>query len=131
MWYQPVTREPSDYYYENLSVIPDVKRFDVFDFFRKRRIGTLDQGFVSRKCKGGTIFIIHGQTWKIINVNEEKLSVEVEPTAPTLDAIPSWEGEIIPVSFETAQEVGRLRAQIASVDRSTRRTEKDTAATPT
>ncbi len=101
------------YYYENLSVIPDVKRFDVFDFFRKRRIGTLDQGFVARKCKGGTVFIIHGQTWKIINVNEEKLSVEVEPTAPTLDAIPSWEGEMIPVSFETAQEVGDIRAQIA------------------
>ena len=101
------------YYYENLSVIPDVKRFAVFDFFRKRRIGTLDQGFVARKCKSGTVFIIHGQTWKIINVNEEKLSVEVEPTAPTLDAIPSWEGEIIPVSFETAQEVGRLRSQIA------------------
>ncbi len=102
------------YYYENLSVIPDVKRFDVFDFFRKRRIGTLDQDFVARKCKSGTVFIIHGQTWKVINVNEEKLSVEVEPTAPTLDAIPSWEGEIIPVSFETAQEVGRLRADIAS-----------------
>jgi len=102
------------YYYENLSVIPDVKRFDVFDFFRKRRIGTLDQDFVARKCRSGTVFIIHGQTWKIINVNEEKLSVEVEPTAPTLDAIPSWEGEIIPVSFETAQEVGRLRSEIAS-----------------
>jgi ATP-dependent Lhr-like helicase len=102
------------YYYENLSVIPDVKRFDVFDFFRKRRIGTLDQDFVARKCKGGTVFIIHGQTWKIINVNEEKLSVEVEPTAPTLDAIPSWEGEMIPVSYETAQEVGSLRAQIAA-----------------
>ena len=102
------------YYYENLSVIPDVKRFDVFDFFRKRRIGTLDQDFVARKCKGGTVFIMHGQTWKIISVNEEKLSVEVEPTVPTLDAIPSWEGEIIPVSFETAQEVGKLRADIAS-----------------
>jgi ATP-dependent Lhr-like helicase len=102
------------YYYENLSVIPDVKRFDIFDFFRKRRIGTLDQDFVSRKCKAGTIFIIHGQTWKIINVNEEKLSVEVEPTSPTLDAIPSWEGEMIPVSYETAQEVGRLRAYMAS-----------------
>ncbi len=102
------------YYYENLSVIPDVKRFDVFDFFRRRRIGTLDQDFVARKCKSGTVFIIHGQTWKIISVNEEKLTVEVEPTAPTLDAIPSWEGEIIPVSFETAQEVGRLRALIAA-----------------
>jgi ATP-dependent Lhr-like helicase len=102
------------YYYENLSVIPDVKRFDVFDFFRKRKIGTLDQDFVARKCKSGTVFIIHGQTWKIINVDEEKLTIEVEPTAPTLDAIPSWEGEIIPVSFETAQEVGRLRSEIAS-----------------
>ena len=102
------------YYYENLSVIPDVKRFDIYDFFRKRRIGTLDQDFVSRKCKAGTIFIIHGQTWKIINVNEEKLSIEVEPTSPTLDAIPSWEGEMIPVSYETAQEVGRLRGYIAS-----------------
>ena len=102
------------YYYENLSVIPDVKRFDVFDFFRKRRIGTLDQDFVARKCRGGTVFIIHGQTWKIINVNEEKLSIEVEPTAPTLDAIPSWEGEMIPVSYETAQEVGSLRSQIAA-----------------
>jgi ATP-dependent Lhr-like helicase len=102
------------YYYENLSVIPDVKRFDVFDFFRKRRIGTLDQGFVVRKCKSGTVFIIHGQTWKIISINEEKLTVEVEPTSPTLDAIPSWEGEIIPVTFETAQEVGKLRSEIAS-----------------
>ena len=102
------------YYYENLSVIPDVKRFDIFDFFRKRRIGTLDQDFVSRKCKAGTIFIIHGQTWRIINVNEEKLSLEVEPTSPTLDAIPSWEGEMIPVSYETAQEVGRLREYVAS-----------------
>ena len=102
------------YYYENLSVIPDVKRFDVFDFFRKRRIGTLDQDFVARKCKSGTVFIIHGQTWKVINVNEEKFTIEVEPTAPTLDAIPSWEGEIIPVSFETAQEVGQLRANICS-----------------
>ena len=102
------------YYYENLSVIPDVKRFDVFDFFRKRRIGTLDQDFVARKCRSGTIFIIHGQTWKIISVNEEKLTVEVEPTAPTLDAIPSWEGEIIPVGFEAAQEVGRLRSHVCS-----------------
>jgi len=102
------------YYYENLSVIPDVRRFDVYDFFRKRRIGTLDQDFVARKCKSGTVFIMHGHTWKIISVNEEKLTVEVEPTVPTLDAIPSWEGEIIPVSFETAQDVGRLRAYFAS-----------------
>jgi ATP-dependent Lhr-like helicase len=86
----------------------------VFDFFRKRRIGTLDQDFVARKCKSGTELIMHGQTWKVIAVNEDRLSVEVEPTAPTLNAIPSWEGEIIPVTYEVANEVGRLRGIIST-----------------
>jgi len=86
----------------------------VFDFFRKRRIGTLDQDFVARKCKSATELIMHGQTWKVIAVNEDRLSVEVEPTAPTLNAIPSWEGEIIPVTYEVANEVGRLRGVISS-----------------
>ena len=102
------------YYFENLSMIPDMKRYLVFDFFRKRKIGTLDQDFVARKCRSGTELIMHGQTWKVIAVNEDELTVEVEPTAPTLNAIPSWEGEIIPVSYEVANEVGRLRAVISS-----------------
>jgi len=101
------------YYYQNLSMIPDMKRYMVFDFFRKRKIGTLDQDFVARKCKSGTEFIMHGQTWRIIAVDENQLSVEVEPTAPTLNAIPSWEGEIIPVSLEVAKEVGHLRGTIS------------------
>jgi ATP-dependent Lhr-like helicase len=95
-------------------MIPDMKRYLVFDFFHKRRIGTLDEDFVARKCKSGTELIMHGQTWKVIAVNEDKLSVEVEPTAPTLNAIPSWEGEIIPVSYEVANEVGRLRGVISA-----------------
>lgn len=105
-----------NYYYKNLSAIPDVKRFDVFDFFRKRKIGTLDQGFVARRCKAieRTVFIMHGQTWKIVSIDEEKFKIEVEPTAPTLDAIPSWEGEMIPVSFDAAQAVGQLRGFIAN-----------------
>ncbi len=102
------------YYFQNLSMIPDMKRYFVFDFFRKRKIGTLDQEFVARKCKAGTELIMHGQTWKVIAVNEDQLSVEVEPTAPTLNAIPSWEGEIIPVSYDVANEVGRLRGVISS-----------------
>ena len=102
------------YYYQNLSMIPDMKRYLVFDFFRKRKIGTLDQDFVARKCKSGTELIMHGQTWRVIAVNEDQLSVEVEPTAPTLNAIPSWEGEIIPVSYEVASEVGKLRALISA-----------------
>lgn len=102
------------YYYENLSVIPDVKKYTVFDFIRKRRVGVLDQEFVARRCSSGTEFIMHGQTWRVISVDEAKLSIEVEPTVPSLNAIPSWEGEIIPVSYEIAAQVGNLRSTIAN-----------------
>ena len=91
----PRSRRTFNYYYENLSAIPDIRRYDVIDFHKKRRIGTLDQEFVSRRCSptGGTVFIMHGQTWKIISIDEAKMRVDVEPTAPTLDAVPSWEGK--------------------------------------
>src|SRR2546428_8353164 len=41
------------------------KRYTVFDFFRKRRIGSLDQDFVARRCAPGAEFILRGQTWKV------------------------------------------------------------------
>lgn len=97
------------YYFRNLSVIPDVQRYTVFDFFRKRRIGSLDQDFVARRCVSGSEFILHGQTWKVISVDEEKLHVEVESSPPSLTAIPGWEGDMIPVQIDVAMEVGQLR----------------------
>jgi len=39
--------------------------------------------------------------------------VNVEEGAYALEAIPVWEGEIIPVPFEVAQEVGRVKRLIA------------------
>lgn len=87
---QPRYPKAFRYYYSNLSVIPDVKKYTVFDFIRKRRIGVLDQEFVAKRCSSGTEFIMHGQTWRVISVNETDLSIEVEPTAPSLNAIPSW-----------------------------------------
>jgi ATP-dependent Lhr-like helicase len=101
------------YYYENLSVIPDVKKYTVFNFSLKRRIGTLDQEFVAKRCQSGTEFIMHGNTWRVISVDDEKMSVEVEAATSSLNAIPSWEGEIIPVEYDVAIEVGKLRQAIS------------------
>lgn len=101
------------YYYENLSVIPDVKKYTVFDFSLKRRIGTLDQEFVTKRCQSGTEFIMHGNTWRVISVDDEKMTVEVEAAASSLNAIPSWEGEIISVEYDVALEVGKLRQAIS------------------
>ena len=111
---QPRYPKAFRYYYSNLSVIPDVKKYTVFDFIRKRKIGVLDQEFVAKRCSSGAEFIMHGQTWRIVSVDETELSIEVEPTAPSLNAIPSWEGEIIPVSYEVAVQVGNLRGKIAN-----------------
>jgi len=97
------------YYFTNLSVIPDVQKYTVFDFFRKRRIGSLDQDFVARRCASGTEFILHGQTWKVLSVDEEQYHVEVETAPPSLTAIPGWEGDMIPVQIDVAEEVGRAR----------------------
>ena len=69
------------YYYENLSVIPDVKKYIVLDFSLKRRIGTLDQEFVAKRCQSGTEFIMYGNTWRVISVDDEKMTVEVEAAA--------------------------------------------------
>src|SRR5947199_27675 len=107
--YSPRSPRALQYYFENLSVIADVKRYTVFDFFRKRRIGSLDQDFVARRCAPGAEFILRGQTWKVISVDEDDLRMEVEPAQPSLTAIPGWEGDMIPVQKEVAGEVGQAR----------------------
>src|SRR5207244_4656705 len=107
--YSPRNPKALQYYFENLSVIPDVQKYTVFDFFRKRRIGSLDQDFVARRCASGTEFILHGQTWRVLSVDEEQYHVEVEVAPPSLTAIPGWEGDMIPVQIDVAEEVGRAR----------------------
>jgi ATP-dependent helicase Lhr and Lhr-like helicase len=112
--YTPRNPKAIQYYFQNLSVIPDVQKYTVFDFFRKRRIGTLDQDFVARRCVSGAEFILHGQTWRVLSVDEEKLHVEVETAPPSLTAIPGWEGDMIPVQMDVASEVGRMRRILGS-----------------
>ena len=101
------------YYYDNLSMIPEVKRYGVVDVVRRKRIGTLDQEFVAKNGVGGQEFIMRGQTWRLISVDDAEGLVQVEPVQQSFGAIPAWEGEMIPVPFPVAQEVGRLRGVIA------------------
>ena len=105
------------YYYENLSVIPDVKKFLVIDIASRKPIGTLDEEFIAIHGKENEPFILGGRTWKIVKVSEEDLKVFVHQVEDELGAIPAWIGELIPVPFEVAQEVGRLREQIISQSR--------------
>jgi ATP-dependent Lhr-like helicase len=100
------------YYYENLSMIPDVKHYKIFDITAGRNIGTLDEEFVSTRAEKGLKFIIHGQPWKIVSIEEDRINVE--RVNSILGAVPSWAGELIPVPYEIAQKVGELRESVVN-----------------
>jgi ATP-dependent Lhr-like helicase len=94
------------YYYKHLSVISDVKRFVVKNMAENRIISTLDERFVANNVDEGSIFITKGLPWKVISIDEDVITVE--PSTDLQAAVPDWEGEDIPVSYETAQMVGAL-----------------------
>ncbi len=100
------------YYFENLSTIPDILKFKVFDSVGKKIIGTLDQRFVGDFGDSGNIFVLRGLQWRILNVDEKSFKVNVEPFHSGGLTIPYWEGEHIPVDYKTANKVGLLRSKV-------------------
>ena len=100
------------YYFENLSTIPDILKFKVFDSIGKKLIGTLDQRFVGDFGEAGNVFVLRGLHWRILNVDEKSLTVNVEPFRKGSITVPYWEGENIPVDYKTASKVGFLRSQV-------------------
>ncbi|MEM2699512.1 MAG: DEAD/DEAH box helicase [Candidatus Bathyarchaeia archaeon] len=102
------TKALFEYFFENLSMIPDEKHYLVIDKDSDTAVGLLDEAFVAEYGKPGIKFIIRGSPWKIVSIDADKIYVKSvnDPTG----AIPSWVGEEIPVPFEVAQEVGEIRA---------------------
>lgn len=100
------------YYFENLSTIPDILKFRVFDSVGKKIIGTLDQRFVGDFGDSGNIFVLKGSQWRILNVDEKSLYVNVEPFRGSGINVPYWEGESIPIDYRTAKKVGAFRTKV-------------------
>lgn len=100
------------YYFENLSTIPDILKFKVFDSVGKKIIGSLDQRFVGDFGESGNIFVLKGSQWRILNVDEKSLSVNVEPFRGRGITVPYWEGESIPIDYNTAKKVGLFRTKV-------------------
>lgn len=101
------------YYFENLSMIPHVLKFEVVDSISKKRIGTLDQQFVGDYGERGNVFVLKGSQWRVLSVDEGRMVVNVEPLRGAAINIPYWVGEMIPVDWKTAEEVGRIRNKAA------------------
>jgi ATP-dependent Lhr-like helicase len=98
------------YFLDNISMIPDEKTYPVIDISTRKAIGTLDESFVLSSGFEGEKFILRGRPWVIVKREENELLVSA---AKEIGAVPSWVGEDIPVPFEVAQEVGRLRRLVS------------------
>jgi ATP-dependent Lhr-like helicase len=94
-----------NYFYDNLSMIPDERNFKVVDITTRKTIGTLDEGFTANYIQPHARIIIRGRPWEVVEFEEDIL---VTPSA-LVGAVPDWVGEEIPVPFDVAQDVGRIR----------------------
>jgi len=99
------------YYFSNLSTIPSRKQYKIFNLLDQSFVGVLDDEFIALHGDSGTTFIVKGEPWQIIEIEDDK--VIVEPSSDVEAAVPGWIGELIPVDFIVAQEVGKLRGEIA------------------
>jgi len=95
------------YLVENLSMIHDERKMEIFDIVSRRTVGTLDESFVLGWMHTGAVFITKGQLWRALEI--EGTRITVEPATRAKGEVPSWEGEQIPVPFPVAMEVGALR----------------------
>ena len=106
------TRLTREYYYENLSMIPDETRYLVVDVSTNQTVGILGEEFVLLRAKAGVHFIIKGRVWQIEQVSDDR-KIYVTPVEDPLAAVPGWDGEMLPIPYELALETGRLRREIS------------------
>jgi ATP-dependent Lhr-like helicase len=106
------TRRTRDYYYRNLSMIPDERRYPIIDVLSDRKIGSLGDEFMALRARLGLNFICRGKVWRIVQIEDETGNVFVVPSEDKFAAIPGWDGEMIPVPYDLAKEVGKLRKTI-------------------
>jgi ATP-dependent Lhr-like helicase len=109
LWYDGSSvnrkRKSRQYFLDNISMIPDEKNVDVVDMSGNKQIGTLDESFVVDYCEPGAQFIMRGRTWQVVERGE---TLKVAPAGRT-SMTPDWAGEEIPVPFEVARSVGKMR----------------------
>ncbi len=98
-----------EYFYNTLSTIPEIKQYVVRNTDNKV-IGLLDDYFVSEYIEPGVTFLMGGRPWEVISLKEDE--VIVKESEEFWGAIPSWIGEEIPVPYETALMVGKIRKKM-------------------
>ncbi|MEM4582792.1 MAG: ATP-dependent helicase [Desulfurococcaceae archaeon] len=98
-------------YYLNLGVIPDESKIKVFTVDGKY-VGDLEEGF-TEYLTPGDLFILGGRVYEFIQSKGVIAIVRrADGQRPT---VPTWFSEMLPLSFDSALEVGRFRRIISSM----------------
>jgi len=100
------SRRLIEYYFENLSMIPEERQYLVVDESGDP-VGILDEAFVAEYGEVGTRFILGGRAWVILSLSGSR--IYVSRLREGEGAVPSWVGDEIPVPLEVAMEVGAIR----------------------
>ncbi len=101
------------YFYANLSMIPDKRSFSVYDLSSGSHVGSLDERFVVNFADPGSTFVHGGRMWRVANIDEEEEKVEVSRVGDPAGEVPSWVGREIPVPAAVANGVGAIRERAA------------------
>ena len=100
-------------YQLNSGTIPDEAKIKVITR-QGRYVGSLEEEFVEI-LSPGDIFVLGGRTYRFLRSEGMKIIVEeAEGARPT---VPSWFSEMLPLSFDSALEVGKFRCRIADMIR--------------
>lgn len=95
-------------YCTNIGTIPDEVAVKVYTLDGKW-VGNIEEEFLERLSRGD-IFVLGGNTHEFISAKGFRAYVrKVEGMKPT---IPSWFSEMLPLSFDLGEAIGKLRGQI-------------------
>lgn len=109
-----VTPKGRRYYFENLSTIPDERLWPVVDVTTQQKVGLLGDEFMAKKARVGLNFVVRGRPWRMEKIAEDGY-VYVTPVSDPRALVARWDGELLPVPRELAQEVGALRRRLEEV----------------
>jgi ATP-dependent Lhr-like helicase len=101
-----------EFYFSNVSMIPEVENYDVIELLNRKKVGSLDEKFVAESMEQNQSIILRGEPWRVISIDDHEAKVFVERAKTLTGAVPIWTGEMIPVEHETANMVGRIRKGI-------------------
>ncbi|MBU0958953.1 MAG: ATP-dependent helicase [Nanoarchaeota archaeon] len=116
IWYDKETKEVGKkgklarvLYLTNIGTIPDESFVRVKMAKTQENVGVIDESFLSR-MKKGDVFVLGGR--KYLYLYTKGMNLYVSSQVSRSPNIPSWFSEALPLSFDSALELGKFRKLI-------------------